>query len=116
MDKSNIVYAYHSLEKKELARRLRVEMTPQEMLLWEALRANLLDGLHFRRQQIIDGFVADFYCHAAGLVIELDGAVHNESQEYDAERIEILKRRGLRVIRFTNSQVETDLRGVLEQI
>ena len=59
IDKSNIVYGFHLREKKDLARRMRLEMTPQEEILWERLRSNRLDGLHFRRQQIIDGFITD---------------------------------------------------------
>src|SRR5258707_1243130 len=54
------------------------KMTPAERRLWKALRRNALDGLHFRRQQVIEGYIADFYCDAAKLAIELDGAVHQE--------------------------------------
>src|SRR5439155_23770635 len=72
--------------KVDLAVKLRHEMTPQELLLWQRLRAGRIEGLHFRRQQVIEGFVVDFYCDAAGLVVEVDGAVHAKRQEYDAER------------------------------
>jgi very-short-patch-repair endonuclease len=47
-------------------------MTPEEKILWQHLRANRLQGYHFRRQQIIDGFIADFYYHATALVVEID--------------------------------------------
>jgi len=57
--------------KLQRAKELRHQMTPEEKILWQHLRANPLNGFHFRRQQIIDGFIADFYCHAAALVIEL---------------------------------------------
>jgi very-short-patch-repair endonuclease len=57
---------------------------------WQHLRANQLNGLHFRRQQIIDGFIADFYCHVARLVIEVDGEIHQQQAEYDAERDRVL--------------------------
>ncbi|NJL61087.1 MAG: DUF559 domain-containing protein [Methylacidiphilales bacterium] len=46
---------------------------------------NILNGLHFSRQQIIDGFIADFYCHAAGFMIEVDGEIHDRQMEYDLE-------------------------------
>jgi very-short-patch-repair endonuclease len=59
-------------EKLERSRQLRREMTPAEKILWQELRGNKL-GVHFRRQQVIAGFIVDFYCHKAGLVIELDG-------------------------------------------
>jgi very-short-patch-repair endonuclease len=91
-------------------------MTLAEKLLWERLRANQLDGLRWRRQQIIDGFIVDFYCHAASIVIELDGAVHDQRAEYDTARDEILATRGLLVLRITNTEVETDMNGVLARI
>jgi very-short-patch-repair endonuclease len=90
--------------------------TPAEAKLWSSLRASRLNGLHFRRQQVIDGFIADFYCHLAGLVVELDGAVHQQQAEYDAERDRILQERGLRILRFPNSEVENNLSAVLAQI
>ena len=58
-------------------------MTPAEKILWEELRANKL-GVHFRRQQVISGFIVDFYCHKAALVLEVDGDVHDLQQEEDA--------------------------------
>jgi very-short-patch-repair endonuclease len=62
-------------EKFQKAKELRRDMTSAEKVLWNELRGNKL-GVHFRRQQIIAGFIVDFYCHRAGLVIELDGSVH----------------------------------------
>ena len=85
-------------------------------MLWQALRASRLRGLHFRRQQIIDGFIVDFYCHAAGLVVEIDGPVHQQQAEYDAERDLILSRRALRILRLRNDEVIDDLPSVLARI
>lgn len=102
--------------KADLARELRRRMTPEEKLLWQYLRANRLHGWHFRRQQVIDGFIVDFYCHAAGLVVELDGAVHRQQTGYDAERDAVLRRRGLRVLRLPNALVRQDLPGALARI
>ena len=99
--------------KLEQAKALRRHMTPAEKRLWSALRRNQLDGFHFRRQQIIDGFIVDFYCHAAGLVVEVDGPVHEGQKEYDAERDRVLAARGLRILRFRNQEVMNDLEGVL---
>ena len=87
--------------------------TPAEAKLWCYLRVGRLNGLHFRRQQVIDGFIADFYCHCVGLVIELDGGVHQDQAEYDAERERILEERGLRILRLPNSAVETDCPATL---
>jgi very-short-patch-repair endonuclease len=91
-------------------------MTPEERILWRLLRARRLNGMHFRRQQVIDGFIVDFYCHAAGLVVEIDGGIHAEQQEYDAERDRVLSARGLRILRVTNEDVRRDAATVLRRI
>lgn len=115
---SGIITGHHETEKKERAYQFRREMTPVEAVLWQELRRSQLGGLHFRRQQIIDGFIADFYCHAAGLVVELDGAVHEgkDRKEYDAERDKAFQRRGLRTLRVPNQRVHTELKTVLAEI
>jgi very-short-patch-repair endonuclease len=102
-------------EKISRARVLRSEMTPAEKVLWQELRTNKL-GSHFRRQQVIEGFIVDFYCHSAGLVIELDGDIHREQKEYDAERDKVLADMGLHVIRFSNDDVLLNMPRVLSQI
>ena len=102
--------------KKQRARELRRNMTPDERMLWEHLRANRLNGLHFRRQQIIAGFIVDFYCHAAGLVVEVDGPVHDRRSDYDAERDAILAARGLRILRISNVEIQASLAGAVKRI
>jgi len=102
--------------KAQRARELRRRMTPEERTLWEHLRARRLNGLKFRRQQVIDGFIVDFYCHAAGVVVEVDGAAHRQRADYDVERDRMLTLRGLHVLRFTNHQVCERLPEVLERI
>src|ERR671933_105018 len=102
--------------KVQRAKELRRQMTQEEKKLWQHLRANQLNGLHFRRQQIIDGFITDFYCHAARLVIEVDGEIHQQQAEYDAERDRILLARGLRLLRIRNEQVRQNLDKVLARI
>jgi very-short-patch-repair endonuclease len=102
--------------KVSTAKDLRRRMTPEEALLWRELRTNKLDGLHFRRQQVIQGYIADFYCHAAGLVIEIDGPVHDAQQEWDMDREQALSDIGLHIIRFTNREVTNDLPHVLQRI
>ena len=91
-------------------------MTPEEHLVWERIRANRLHGLRFRRQQVIDGFIADFYCHAAALVVEIDGPVHDDQQAYDAARDLIFRQRGFTVLRIPNAEVRVDLDGVIAKI
>ncbi len=105
-----------AVAKVEQAKRFRRELTPEERRLWQHLRTNRLAGSHFRRQQVIDGCIVDFYCHAAGLIVEVDGAGHAAQAEYDGERDRILAARGLRVLRVSNEQVRDDLPGVLARI
>ncbi|BBD58098.1 hypothetical protein NIES2109_08670 [Nostoc sp. HK-01] len=102
-----------NLDKMQRTKELRRQMTPEEKILWQHLRGNRLNGLHFRRQQIIDGFIADFYCHAARLVIEVDGKIHEQQAEYDVERDKVLLARGLRLLRIRNEEVEQQLDRVL---
>jgi very-short-patch-repair endonuclease len=102
-------------EKLQRAKELRRDMTPAEKTLWQELRANKL-GVHFRRQQIIAGFIVDFYCHKAALVIELDGSVHDLQQKEDANREKALKDIGLRIVRFGNDEILRNLSTVLEKI
>ena len=102
-------------EKLQRAKELRRDMTPAEKILWQELRANKL-GVHFRRQQVIAGFIVDFYCHKAGLVIEVDGDIHDLQQEEDARREKVLREMGLRVVRFRNEEVMRDLSAVVGKV
>ena len=102
--------------KVEQARRFRQGMTHEERLLWSALRRNAVAGLHFRRQQVIAGFIVDFYCHAAGLAVEIDGPIHQSRRQYDLGRDEILRNLGVRVLRFESKAAVTDLEDVLKKI
>ena len=90
--------------------------TPAEDMLWQRLRDRQLDGFKFRRQHSIDRFIVDFYCPEARLAVELDGPVHEQSVERDAIRQELLERRGLRVLRFTNDQAIESADAVLARI
>ena len=103
---------------KERVRELRKEATPAECILWEQLRGNRLAGFKFRRQHAIGTFIVDFYCREAKLVIEVDGEIHDQESMVmrDTEREEFIRNQGLRIIRFTNYQIENNLRGVMLQI
>ena len=98
------------------ARELRTRETSAEDFLWEELRGRRLDGMKFRRQHAIGPFVVDFCCADRRLVVELDGGVHAEQQERDAEREAILTTAGYRVIRFPNQSVRENLPEVLAAI
>lgn len=114
--KIGIVMSRKDAEKKERAKQFRREITPAETALWQHLRTNKLDGLHFRRQQVIGGLIADFYCHEVGLVVEVDGAVHDTQTDADQERDRILTARGLHVLHLTNTQVLRELPACLHAI
>lgn len=101
--------------KLKRAKELRRQMTQTEKRLWARLRRNQL-GFHFRRQQIIDGFIVDFYCHTAGLIVEVDGPIHEEQEDYDESRDDTLTQRGLYVLRVTNEDVMVRLEQTLHRI
>ncbi len=98
------------------ARTLRTNATGAERLLWQQLRLLKSEGCHIRRQVPLAGYIADFACHAARLVIELDGGQHGEAHSYDQQRTVALARHGYRVIRFWNSEVFETLEGVVDRI
>jgi very-short-patch-repair endonuclease len=103
--------------KTARARTLRHDSTNVEMRLWQKLRNRQL-GADFRRQHPAGSFVLDFYCPALRLVIELDGGQHNEPRHiaYDNARDHWLAERGVSLLRFWNSDITQNLRGVLEVI
>jgi very-short-patch-repair endonuclease len=88
----------------DLGRDLRRSSTEAEARLWSRLRARQLAGAKFRRQHQMGRFVLDFYCPNARLAVEVDGGHHYEEAQaaYDAERTEVLKALGIRVLRFSN--------------
>ena len=99
-----------------VARILRRNMTRQEKHLWyDFLRYY---PVKIYKQRIIDDFIADFYCHSARLVIELDGSQHytNQGKAYDAARTEILERYGIHVLRFSNKDIDDNFDGVCRMI
>lgn len=98
------------------AKGLRKAATPQENHLWyDFLRAY---PVRFQRQKAIDAFIVDFYCHAAKLVVEIDGSQHYEPKEqaYDAKRTKVLERYGIEVLRFSNRDINLYFSEVCEQI
>jgi very-short-patch-repair endonuclease len=102
-------------EKLQRAKELRREMTPAEKLLWQEVRAKKL-GVRFRRQQIIEGFIVDFYCHKSALVVEVDGDIHDLQQEEDVRREKALSALGLRIVKVRNDEVVRNLSTVLGKI
>ena len=101
-----------------LARTLRREASGAERRLWQGLRRKQVGGFRFRRQVILGGFIADFACFEARMVVEVDGATHSTDEEMarDAARSAALTAQGFDVLRFTNDDVRRNLDGVLETI
>ncbi len=103
-------------EALDRVRRMRRVQTEVERLMWGALRSRRLEGLKFRRQVWIGGYIADFVCAEARVVIEVDGSQHGETLDYDAQRDATLTEAGYRTLRFWNNDVTGNLEGVLKSI
>ena len=99
-----------------LAKNLRKKGTPQEKRLWYDFLSKY--KVRFQRQKAIDNFIADFYCHKAKLIIEIDGSQHftEKGLQNDEFRTEILEGYDLKIIRFTNEDIDKKFQGVCEYI
>jgi very-short-patch-repair endonuclease len=95
---------------------MRREMTVVEALVWDAIRGRRVDGLKFRRQAPIGPYIADFYCPAIRLVVEIDGAHHDLQVEADAARTRYLESKGCRVIRIRSDNDRLLVEDVVEAI
>ena len=100
---------------RQRAKALRSSLTPPERALWEVLRAGRL-GVKFQRQVVLPPYIADFASRSGKLVVELDGDSHARREAEDAARTAALETRGYRVVRFTNSDVLTNIDGVSRAI
>ena len=99
------------------AKELRQSETHTETLLWSHLRKRQL-GVKFRRQHPLGDYIADFYCHPARLVVEIDGHYHQEKaqKEFDSSRDEAMNQLGIQVLRFSDERVKEDIEAVIEEI
>ena len=102
--------------KKVFARQLRRYETELEKIMWEILRNRRFLGFKFRRQHVVEGFVADFYCHRLKFIVEIDGWVHDKRKHYDKIRDDILKSKGYSIIRFKNDEVVGNLSKVCQNL
>jgi very-short-patch-repair endonuclease len=91
-------------------------MTPAESALWAGLRRRQVGGLRFRRQLVVGPFIVDFCCRQAGLIVEVDGSIHDELQERDEARDAALEALGYRVLHFRNEEVLNHQEDVLAAI
>jgi len=101
-----------------LGRELRRRQTDAERALWAKLRGKQLEGMKFRRQQLLGRYIVDFVSFERKIIVELDGGQHNERQarEKDKQRVAWLEERGYSVLRFWNNEVLVNMEGVLEKI
>lgn len=111
-------YRYPPKQIVRYAKAMRKKPTKAEAALWNALRRKQLNGFYFRRQRPVGRFILDFYCEELRLGIELDGSIHDnfEEKQYDRERKEHLDARGVRILRFRNTEVLENLNSVLVSI
>jgi len=98
---------------RSFATALRSDPTKPEAVLWSRLRASRL-GFKFRRQTVIGHYIVDFFCPSIGLIVELDGSTHRADE--DAKRDSELHEKGFTVLRFGNSEVSSNIDGVLNAI
>jgi very-short-patch-repair endonuclease len=103
------------VHKRSFAKQLRRHQSAPEDLLWRELRDRRVDGWKFRRQAPIEGYIADFVCFEARLIVEVDGPVHRQPEQRlkDAERDAVLRRHGFSILRFDS---EAALGPVVEEI
>jgi very-short-patch-repair endonuclease len=103
---------------KELARKLRQNMTLGEVLLWQRLKRKQMRGYDFDRQRPIDRYIVDFYCKDLKLAIEIDGSSHDgeEAKVNDEIRQERLESLGVRFLRFTDADVKRNMEMVVDSI
>ena len=98
------------------AHTLRQNMTEAERRVWQILRSHRMTGYQFRRQVPIGRYIADFVCHEARLIVEIDGGQHDRSSPREAERTGFLQNQGYRILRFWNNEVLANLDGVHQTI
>ena len=101
---------------RQNAKNLKQNMTLAEQRLWYHLRGKRLNGIKFRRQQTIGGYIVDFVSMECKIIIELDGGQHAQQAAYDNARTEFLNRQGYRVVRFWNNEVLQQTENVLAEI
>ena len=98
------------------AKQMRSNMTNEEKILWNILRAKRFYGYKFKRQVLIGNYIADFVCYGAKIIVEIDGGGHNTYDKINADNIrtQYLEGLGFKVIRFWNNEIQSNIDGVCE--
>lgn len=108
--------AYYNRELTVIAKRLRKNCSCSEILMWKHLRNRKMLGFRFYRKKPIDEFIVDYYCHKLNLIIELTQSGNRLRDALDSGRDQILNAMGFNILRFTNTEVETNPDKVLMAI
>ena len=121
MRSSVILHLMKYSKAREFARENRKEPTRAEKWVWFFVRNRRFHGLKFNRQYVIEYqpgafYIADFHCHEHKLIIELDGPIHQFTQEADRIRDEILNQMGFKVLRFRNDEILNEWNKVQERM
>lgn len=98
--------------KRKLAASMSRRKTAAEKALWSELNDKQL-GVNFHSQKVILGYIVDFWCPKAALVVEVDGSSHNRRKKYDAHRDAVMRKKSISVMRFTNEEVYNNLAAVV---
>jgi very-short-patch-repair endonuclease len=106
---------YNKQYFKDARRDLRKDSTHEEERFWFEVRNSKL-GFRFKRQESIGIYIVDFYCPKKKLAIEIDGSQHNENIEYDEERTRYLNSYGIKVLRFWNEEINSDIDKVIDKV
>ena len=109
---------YNRKEQEQKRKQLRNGSTAAEAVLWIRLKGSQLEGRKFRRQYSVESYILDFYCTAEKLAIELDGNLHFtiDGSRHDDDREKVLKKFGIRVLRYENKLIYNSIESVLEDV
>lgn len=109
---------YNKQTTKENRRNLRKAQTPEELIFWAQVKGRRFHKYKFRRQYAIGKYIADFYCPALRLVVEIDGGQHfeKENKKYDLLRTEYFEKLGMKVKRYTNVDIKSNLKGAMDDL
>ena len=111
-----VMKVYYNPKLKHIARKLRKNSTLAEVMLWQHLKCKKMLGYDFHRQKPIGEYIVDFFCPKLNLIIEIDGESHNYKFDTDRERQENLELLGFRFLRFLDSDIKHNLKGVILEI
>lgn len=101
---------------KSRAKALRKAGNFSEVVFWKEVRNKSFWNIDFDRQRIIGNYIVDFYVKALGLVVEIDGEIHNFQEEYDEKREMYLKELGLKVFRISTTKMLFDTENIMKDL